>query len=736
MQALNKIGHKFQSVTKLWGVALITTVLLAACGGGGSSDPASPTSTAVTLTGQVYDQGIANADVTIYVGDQAVASTTTDLDGNYSVTLQITEQARASRCVVVATRDVISLRSLLGNVGAITDTATANNGTVTSELLPYANVTNVSTAIAAVIEASGGALPDSQAAIDAAVAAIATDATLQDKVVKIAAAIKAVVDYGGDPSVIGAATNTEELAAALAVSVNLSADLDTVVATSSATSANQLVLEVEGDPTLAAQIPSDGATLVAGLVGNTYVTNNSLGEETLLYFQSGGAVTIADYSDIEQGGLPGTYTDNLDGTFTINMTETVDGVVGGITVVLTVTGGSANAISTNVVVTDSIGTVNEGLHVLRRIIPVVAGASSATQIGVADLIDTHFINIDSSTALKINATCDGTADDARLRSAAGSLRATCDTALGMLVFTPAANTVGLEKSMAGLMADSWDGSAISQRMNVAIWEADANLGSIASYGRVYQPIDSNIPNPIVLRIYPDFGDGNIGAQLRFISVVDTAGDTKAEGKQDNYNFSQAGISAKTKDHIEGTTHPKTGSLIVNGSIGEGIVDNSTIFWADSTDGSVSISINLGSNANAGLGAVLKPYTPYGMAVRTRYIYDLSEIVAADVSGKTFTFTDIVFPESGTVTFNADGTASFTDSFGQESFNWTIDKAIPGNVITSGVADHGTTLVLIFADGSKEYHFAQKSGDAIILGGYKLDNNRAYISGTAGILTPQ
>lgn len=735
MRVFNEMLYKIPSIVKFCGVVL-TAIVLTACFSGGSSDPVpapTPTPTAVTLTGQVYDQEIANADVTVYVGDQAVANTTTDQGGNYTVNLQVTEQARANRCVVVATRNQISLRTLLGNVGAITDTATANNGTVTSDLLPSANVTNVSTAIAAVIEASGGVLPDSQADIDAAVAAISNDASLQDKVVKIAAAIKSVVDYGGDPSVIGTATNTEALAAALAVSVNLTADLDTVVGTSTASSANQLVLEVQADPTLAAQIPSDKATLVAGLAGKTYVTSNSSGEETLLYFQAGGAVTIADYSDIEQGGFSATYTDDLDGTFTISFIDPVDGNV---TVDLTVIGGSANAISTNVVSTDATGTVDEGLHVLRRIIPVVAGASTATHIGAADLSGFVAIDVDSSTGTAIN-TCDGSINNTTLMSAAGFLDATCDvTSLGMLVITPAANTAGVEKTFYGLMADSWDGSAVSQQMNGVVWAVDPTLGSSATYSRVYQPIDNNVPSsPIVLRIYPDSGDGSIGAQLRFISVVDTPGDTAAAGKIDLYSLLTGAYSAKTKDHIVTTTHPMTAPLIVNGSVNEGKVNNSTTFWAGSTDSSVSIGIKLGNNANARLGAILRPYLGFG-SLRTRYVYALSEIVASDVSGKTFSYNDLVFPDSGTVTFNADGTAVSSDSSGQESFTWAIGPAIPANEITSGVQSHGTTLVLTFSDGSKDYIFAHKSGGAIIIGGYNLDSTGSYSENIAGILTPQ
>ena len=43
MHVLNKMGHKFHSVAKLWGVALTTTAFLVACGGGGGSSTPPPT---------------------------------------------------------------------------------------------------------------------------------------------------------------------------------------------------------------------------------------------------------------------------------------------------------------------------------------------------------------------------------------------------------------------------------------------------------------------------------------------------------------------------------------------------------------------------------------------------------------------------------------------------------------------------------------------------------------------
>ncbi|MEJ2393093.1 MAG: hypothetical protein P8019_17115 [Gammaproteobacteria bacterium] len=710
-------------------IPILFAFLASACGGGGSSSSTpTATTTAVSLSGQVYDQGVANASVTVYIGDQAVAHTTTDQNGNYSVNLQVTEASRASHCVVVATRGNISLRSLLGNMGAITDIATANGGKVTSTDLPSANVTNVSTALAAVIEnTTGGTLPDSQADIDAAVHAIATDANAQDRVIKIAAAIKAVVDYSGDPSVVGAATNTDELAKVLAASADLAGDLDTVVASSSASSAAQLELEVAGDPTLAEQIPSDAATLVASLAGNTYVTGDP-DANTLLAFRNGGAVTIAGYSDIETGGVDGTYTDNQDGTLTIvsGGTNTID---------LTVIGGSANAILTNVVINGT----DEGTHVLLRIVPVVTSASSATAIGAADLAGKTFVDVATSRAV-VPGTCDATGSvaDSSLLSAQGTLPgATCQIALGMIVISQ----TSYGKMMLGALADSWDGTALSQQMGVIIWEANPtpSLGDIASYGRVYQPIDwtTTTPTPIQLRLYPDSGDGSIGAQLRFVTVNDTPGDTAADGKMDVYNYLQGTYSAKTVDLIMGTQHPLTGTLLVNGSVYPGVIGTTCTDWATCGDPSVSIGINLGKNVNGGLQAHINPNYGGGPRLRTRYAYGLSTLTADDVSGKTFTVTDLIHSGGGTVTFNANGSGVLNAGTSQsENFTWAIGPAVPANATTSGVTDYGDTLVLTGQDGSRQYLFGHHAGDAMITAGYIVDASGSFQEVSASVVIPQ
>lgn len=694
--------------------------LIAACGGGGGT--AAPAATSVTISAQVYDQAVANAEVSVYVGDSTtpVATTTSDSTGNFSVNLSVTEAARANNCVVVARRDNISLRSLLGNVGAITDIATANSGNVTPTELPSANVTNVSTAVAAIIKQSGGALPNSQADIDAAIAVIANDGAIQQQVLQIAAAIKSIVDYAGDTTALGAAiTNTEELAAALAASTTLSADLTTIVTSSTATDLAQLVLEVAGDPLLATQLPSDEATLVAGLAGNTYVTNEANGEETLVQFVDATNMIIAEYSNIEANGDAGTYVDHADGSFTVSFIDSFDSAQQ--TVIVTVTGGSANAIIANI----NINGADNGSTLFRRMIPV-GGTNGPT---VADITNSILVEIDSSTAVSIGTSCNGSANSATLHSATGALTdATCNVAMGMLVISQ-----GTNKSMHGLLADSWNDttSTASQQMSVVNWEADAALGSVATYSRLYTPLDAGTPTlGPVLRVFPSDASGAVSAQIRFMTAIDNAGDNTAAGSIDVYNQNS---TAKTKDHVIGTTVPSiTGSLLVNGSIKQGETFPTGL--------GLSVGFNLGNNANSRINAIFKA----DGTIITRYQYKLSPIVAADVAGKTFTFNDLVFADTATVVFSADdgtggGTATATDSTGTEQFTWKIKVApLASNVSsTSVVSDYGTTLAVSFADGSTDYLFAKKLGTSFVLGGYNLiDSTSAYVENLAAILTPQ
>lgn len=701
-------------------------------GGGGGADttnnnpPPSSNTTDVNLSGKVYDQEIANARIDVYVGDSTTpaATTTSDASGNYSIDLQISDEDLALRCVVVATRGSISLRSLLGNIGAIVDIAAANGGNVTSETLPSANVTNVSTAIAALLEQVEGSLPDDQAAIDGFLAELAAAPISLAQVVQVAAAIKAVVDYGADVTSIEGVTNTLELVAALLASPDVNGDLDALLGSSSTAglSIERLELEVSGDPILATQIPTTVDELVA-VAGKTYVTSDPVNdEETLLRFDNETDVTIADYTDIESGGTPGTYVvDATSGSITVTF-EDSPGDANNSVAVFTVVGGSDAAIQTQLTFTDGgTGVVSdEGSHTLRRLVPVtsVVASNSATLINVNSFVGKLFINVDKSISFKvIDVGCDS-------RTSTGqTINLTCALEMGMYVYT--SNT---GKEFVGFLADSWNGTTFSQQMSSVRWRADETVGAVAEYPRLYRPIDANTPvvGNKFLRIYPS-ASGQVRSQLQFITAADTVieNNTPDGGQIDVYG-SGSGI-ARSKDHVWQFGLPS--GRIVNGSVNQGAEFN--------VDGSTSLGLNLGTNANSGVSAVLREVDG---RILTRYSYKLRNVVAEDVEGKTFAFTDLVLPETGSVTFNAGGTGSFTDSEGTTPILWDISNAIPANAINTetGVTNYGATLRMQFQDGfnTVDYVFIKSLGDAFIAGGYNLDSSGVFEETFALAITPQ
>jgi len=185
--------------------ALGTVVLaaqLAACGGddGGSKTPSGSdnpppqvsTKHKLTLQGTVTDEPIANANVTATVGSQSF-SATADAAGNYSVNLEV-DDAGLTQLIQLAAKGVgdqshVEFVSLAGSVQALTQAAGAD-GILSSAENFATQITNVSTAQAALIAAAnGGEMPTSAAALQTLAAGI----NAQD-VLDLAAAIKLAVD--------------------------------------------------------------------------------------------------------------------------------------------------------------------------------------------------------------------------------------------------------------------------------------------------------------------------------------------------------------------------------------------------------------------------------------------------------------------------------------------------------------------------------------------------------------
>jgi hypothetical protein len=122
----------------------------------------------MTLSGQVADGPLAGAAVTVDVGGRTF-STAADGSGAYSVA--ITSTAPTDLVTVsaagAAAQAQVKLRSLLGDMGSITQLATTD-GRLGADELASTNVTNLSTALAALVEeANAGQTPTTLAQIGA-----------------------------------------------------------------------------------------------------------------------------------------------------------------------------------------------------------------------------------------------------------------------------------------------------------------------------------------------------------------------------------------------------------------------------------------------------------------------------------------------------------------------------------------------------------------------------------------
>jgi filamentous hemagglutinin family protein len=203
---------------KLLSLTAAVTVMLAACGGGdgGSSDTTAKGSDSVVLSGQVVDSPIAGAQVCLFTdgvqardaAGAAICSSDTDAQGNYTISIPRT-LAPGIVTLVANKGSNIKLTSTLGTVAQVLDAA-GNGGTVTPANLPAARVTHFTTADFALADANN----------DGTVSKSELDSYVPDfaAVQKVAAVIKAVIDFEGQAGSLigGQTTNTLTLASAAA----------------------------------------------------------------------------------------------------------------------------------------------------------------------------------------------------------------------------------------------------------------------------------------------------------------------------------------------------------------------------------------------------------------------------------------------------------------------------------------------------------------------------------------
>lgn len=206
--------------------SLLVALPLAGCGGGGGgssggnstpppsgNQPPAPTVINLKLQGKVTDQPIANAEVTATVGDETFTATA-DENGDYSLDIEV-EESQADAFVVLSARGVgdqsfVEFTSLAGSLQALLDAA-GDDATLTNDEDFATQITNVSTALAVLLEAANGGKPITSAAT---LRALAKDVNAQE-VLDLATAIKLAVDDpenyplpDGQTSILALVSNT------------------------------------------------------------------------------------------------------------------------------------------------------------------------------------------------------------------------------------------------------------------------------------------------------------------------------------------------------------------------------------------------------------------------------------------------------------------------------------------------------------------------------------------------
>jgi len=674
---------------------------LSACSSGSSDNEEPPKNNDVQLSGIVYDAELSGARVELLLGDTVVASTLSDDTGSYNFNLSLTEADSSKLAIVRATRGKFKLRSLLGTANALVQNKDSS-GKLSGENFSAANITNVSTSMAAIMEQqNSGTLPSTQTAIETLRATIQSTPALQTKVKQIAAAVKAVIDYEATHT----AADTDQLAKDLAASATLATDLTTVISTNTAGLAEaDLITKVESDPKLATQLPESPISTIGDLANRYYVTGKKGGPGRLFVFGAGGTtVTLANAANISSGGngLTGSASfDAMTGVLTMDFSGNA-----GPTITATIQAGNLNAFSADVVE----DATNKGSILYRRIIPVVENIAGDTVNQITEgtaLATTLLVDFRNSRAIRFPSVCDGTTNDGWMANIQGKLSGvSCNNYLGMMIITPPSNPVGVSEMIFGLMADGWDGVSVTNAMNVSVWEADVASGTVlADYGRAYIPQGATIPKQ-----YDPGATGIVGnlrilrngnSQLLFVTANDTTGDNVAGGSVDIY---KSNGTTEIKNHLVQGTHTDFGALLVNGSI------KTTTDFA-SAHASTSVSVNLGRHAGGGLNALFQPHNPTAPgAIITRLQYSLSVLASSDVSGKTFELRNLGDATDITVvTFKTDGTGVVTDSTGTQTMAWAVGPSVSGTTTVFDYTHGQNTVNVTMPDGEVVYLFADKT----------------------------
>ncbi len=657
---------------------------LAACGGGGSSTtsennpPPTDQTVSMALSGVVYDEELANAEVAVYVGTSTtpVGSGTTDSNGNYDLNLTVAAADLNQACVIRAVRGDFSLVTLPGTVQTVADAAVG--GAVSSENLPGINVTNVSTAQFAVIKSlNNGELPNDQTTIDVLEATIETNANgEQDDVLQVASAIKAVIDSGA--ALPSASTDTEDLANDL-LATTVDPSVQTFL-TDNATAITEAQTAIQTDPVLASQLIVSGI-LTTDLEGHSY----AVGDDTLLVLGSGGAFTFFDYNNIAGTGDSGTWSlDEAAQVLSINFAD----VDGSHTATVTINGGTPKAISANIVFDG----IDQGDFVMRQVVD--ASIIALPTIG---------FNVVTGRGLELPSSCTGS-ETAWGHSAIGEKGMSCNIVNGAFVLTPT--------SLGGTPVSGFDPlvviplSGTSQTanvMNIVKWdkEIDVSTGTpiqaadpTTVYAKIRIPVNKVLPVPgtVALRIEADGTPSiRLASTTTAIAIhkLNIATDTKVTVNKTLALVPSTDVNNPYDFDVVTSTNNANGKVNYVFALPGGTIDP--------TSGKKVVSYGAFIRENDGGGT-------------TRIQYAMAPIADTDVSGKAFAIDDLIWGDQATLTFNADGSGSYADATGTTDLAWSIGTS-------------GTLEVDVYEAGAvvDTYTFYKSRVDlgagTMILGGY-------------------
>jgi len=689
-----------------------STAALVACGSGDSTTSTNPEMT-ITLVGAVYDEELANAEVEVFVGTNPtpVGTGFADANGNYTLTLTVSEDVTNQACVVRATRGNFSLDTLPGTVNTVA--AAAQGGIASANALPGLNITNVSTALLAVIrDDNGGDVPNSQDLIDAAEAVIEANLATQAQVLELAAAIRVIIDSG--VALPAGSTDTTDLVVDILDGSNTSFVTDNQIAITDAETA------IESDPILAAQLIVP-PILTTDLEGQQYV----VGEDTMIAFEAGGQFSLYDLESLAASTTSATGTWSLDypsQVVTVNLTDTADSTTS--VAQLNFNGGNPNVIPLSSLI---IGGISQGPQTMIRVL--------------SPTIPFRGFNTAESTMLSL-ADCTGvTGTDNRTGSLAGSMEVDCsmDVTTGAMLITPTAlltnDGVGGVNRFTGpfpftmpVAIFALAGSSADTQQYVS-WEQEFDFATgalvpdsiITSYGKsrvvsVDKPI---IPGSSSLRIDAVTGDTTI-------AMVNGAGDSV-----DIYKWTAAtnGTALLTQAISNVIADPVSGSNPITSVAVSGA--ESYVFalpggtYALDTNG-IQITATDTNAASVDIKSVsyggIAPDEVTSAVVNTRVQYTLEPIELADVSGKSFSLSDLVSSNGGTMVFEdaapaaTGGNGFFTETGATiaDPFSWdtasgnlvlTIPWSDPDGssgtdllTIRKGLVDMGANSMLIAAVG--------------------------------------